>query len=359
MAVISTFMARELTQLTDEALVAEAKRLAAVERQATAELLLLLIELERRGLHLALGYSSMFTYCTRALRMSEQAAYKRITAARTAKRYPTIVDLLVTGALTLSSVKILAPHLTEENVDAMLEAARGKSTREVEALIAVAHPQPDVPASVRALPEPKSALLDSGLAMPESVATAPVLPAQRPRPRPVVAPIAPRRYLLKVSVGQETYDKLQQVRGLLRHSHPDGDLEAILDRALVLLLRDTERRRIAATSRPRQSATGETDRRHVPAAIRRAVWTRDSGRCALVGPDGRCGETAFLEFHHVVPFSTGGRPAVATSSFGAALTINTRHERLAYQSQHGDNQPAGPLPPRSGRVEVHVGSAAC
>ena len=300
-------MALELTQLTDEALVAETKRMAAVERQATAELLLLLIEFERRGLHLALGYSSMFMYCTRALLMSEQAAYKRITVARAARRYPAIVDLLVTGALTLSSVKILAPRLTDENVDAMLEAARGKSTREVEGLIAVAHPQPDVPASVRALPEPKAALLDSVLAMSDAVATAPALPAPSPAPRPIIAPIAARRYLLKVSVGQETYDKLQRVRGLLRHSHPDGDLEAILDRALALLLRDTERRRIAATSRPRQSAAGATERRHVPAAMRRAVWARDSGRCAFVGPDGRCGETSFLELHHVVPFSTGGR----------------------------------------------------
>ena len=328
-------MALELTQLTDEALVAETKRMAAVERQATAELLLLLIELERRGLHLALGYSSMFTYSTRALLMSEQAAYKRITVARAARRYPAIVDLLVTGALTLSSAKILAPHLTDENVDAMLEAARGKSTREVEGLIAAAHPQPDVPASVRALPEPKRALLDSGLAMSESVATAPASPAPSHAPRPIIAPIAPRRYLLKVSVGQGTYDKLQRVRGLLRHSHPEGDLETILDRALALLLRDTERRRIAASSRPRQSATGATDRRYVPAAVRRAVWARDLGQCAFVGPDGRCGETAFLEFHHVVPFSAGGR------------TDSTNLELRCRAHNHYEARKAGlPIPTR-------------
>jgi 5-methylcytosine-specific restriction endonuclease McrA len=46
--------------------------------------------------------------------------------------------------------------------------------------------------------------------------------------------------------------------------------------------------------------------RHVPAAVRREVWARDDGRCAFVGASGRCPETGFLEFHHVVPFAAGG-----------------------------------------------------
>ena len=63
-----------------------------------------------------------------------------------------LIDRLATGALTLSSVGILAPHLSEENVDALLEAADSRSTREVERLIAALHPQPDIESSVRALP---------------------------------------------------------------------------------------------------------------------------------------------------------------------------------------------------------------
>lgn len=121
-------MTRELIQLTDDALVEEVKRAADRERCSTADLLALLIELERRALPLALGYASTFTYCTRALLMSEQAAYKRITAARAAKRYPVILDLLAGGELTLSSVRILAPHLTDESVDALLNAAHRDDT---------------------------------------------------------------------------------------------------------------------------------------------------------------------------------------------------------------------------------------
>jgi hypothetical protein len=68
-------MTTDITRLSDETLIAETTRAAATERHATAEFLTLLIEVERRGLHLGLGHSSMFVFCTRALRLSEQAAY--------------------------------------------------------------------------------------------------------------------------------------------------------------------------------------------------------------------------------------------------------------------------------------------
>jgi hypothetical protein len=303
-------MREELRRLTDHALVEATKRAAERERRSTADLLALLIELERRALPLALGYSSTFTYCTRALLMSEQAACKRITVARAAKRYPVILEVLTSGELTLSSVKILAPHLTDENVEALLDAARHKSTREVEQLIAAVQPQPDVPATVRALPVPMPALLElevtPALANPAAVVAA----APAPAPRPVVAPIAPRRYLLKVTVGQETHDKLQRVRALVRHAVPDGDIAVILDRALTLLLREAERTKWAAVERQRPSRTTSVGSRYVSASVKRAVLTRDGGSCAFIGPAGRCGETGFLEFHHVVPFNAGGKTDV-------------------------------------------------
>lgn len=58
--------------------------------------------------------------------------------------------------------------------------------------------------------------------------------------------------------------------------------------------------------RPGLTAGSRSRSRRIPAAERRPVWTRDDGRCAFVGADGRCSETGFLEFHHVVPFAAGG-----------------------------------------------------
>jgi 5-methylcytosine-specific restriction endonuclease McrA len=313
----------DLDRLSDDALVVETKRLASVARQATAELLALLIEVERRSLHLALGYSSMFLYCTRVLRLSEQATYNRITPARAARRFPQLLDLLADGALTLSSVGLLAPKLTDETADWMIGAACGKSTREVEKLIAAWFPQPDIPMSVRTPPSgsarsdasPASPLLDhivefdreSDRSEPASQgSSAPLLSAAPEQPRAVVAPLAPARYLLRLTIGQDTHDKLQRARALLRHAISDGDTDQILNRALSLLVDQLIRTKCAGVRTPRRTEVTVGRGRHIPAAVKREVWQRDGGRCVFAGGHGFCGETAFLEYHHVVPFAAGG-----------------------------------------------------
>jgi len=92
----------------------------------------------------------------------------------------------------------------------------------------------------------------------------------------------------------------------MRHAVPNGDIAEIFDRAVSLLLRDVEHRRLAQVSRPRIVNGLRSSGRHVPAAVKRAVWARDEGRCAFVGDKGRCDEQSFLEFHHVIPFADGG-----------------------------------------------------
>ncbi len=70
-----------VSHLSDEQLLAEIKTLADVERSATAALVRLLAELYARRLYLRESCSSLFTYCTRVLHLSEHAAYGRIEAA--------------------------------------------------------------------------------------------------------------------------------------------------------------------------------------------------------------------------------------------------------------------------------------
>ena len=126
-------------------------------------------------------------------------------------------------------------------------------------------------------------------------------------PRAVITPLALERYKLEVVVPRETHEKLLRAQALARHSLPDGEIAAILDRALALLISDLERRRFARVASPRPTSRESTaSGRHIPSAIRRAVWLRDEGRCAFVGRSGPCGETAFLEFHHVAPYAAGG-----------------------------------------------------
>src|SRR5690606_17450307 len=134
--------------LSDQDLLATVRRLARDERRATAALIASLAELDARRLFLGEGCSSLFTYCTRVLRLSEHAAYGRIEAARAARKFPIVLDRLADGSLTLTAVGLLAPHLTAENHLALLDAARHRSKREVQAQVAALRPQPAVAPTV-------------------------------------------------------------------------------------------------------------------------------------------------------------------------------------------------------------------
>jgi hypothetical protein len=139
-----TITSPSLRELTDTELLTRLRRAVAHERQATADLIALLMELDTRRLYLAEGCSSLFTYCTQVLRLTEHAAYGRIEAARVARKFPVILTRLHDGTLSLTAVGLLAPHLTDENHLRVLEAARHKSKREVEQLVAALAPKPDV-----------------------------------------------------------------------------------------------------------------------------------------------------------------------------------------------------------------------
>ena len=297
--------------LSDRELVAEVTRLAAVESQSTAALVSVLAEFDARRLYLGQGCSSMFTYCTQILHLAEHAAYNRIEAARAARRFPIIVKLLTEGRIHLSAVRLLAPHLTDANHLDVLRGASHKSKREIEEIVARLQPRPDIAPSVRKLPSistPRATQAAPSQPSPPEAAPAPKVDA--PPTRAKTEPLAPGRYKVRFTLTQDTYEKLRRVQDLLRHRLPTGDPAAIFDRAISLLLQTLEKQKLGTTNRPRMEQAAERHKRHVPAAVRRKVWARDGGRCKFEGPAGRCDETGFLEFHHVVPFACGGPTTV-------------------------------------------------
>jgi hypothetical protein len=324
--------------LCDRDLLARLVALAGNERDASVELVAHLAALDTRpAVYAAQGYGSLFSYCTQALRLSEDAACNRIEAARASRRFPLILDLLAAGSLSLTSVRILGRHLTPENHEAVLARAKGRSRREIDTLVAELAPQPDARTSVRRLPTPTP---DPTLVPPspevfipnatsslfQQASVSALTPApQRPTPRSVVQPTAPERYRVQFTVGHETHEKLRRVQTLLRREIPDGDPGAIFERALALLLERVEKTKLAVVAKlqPRRSIRPETDKlhkrtppsRYIPREVKRAAWQRDGGQCAFVAPAGqRCRERTFLEFHHVRPFAQSGPATVANIS---------------------------------------------
>jgi len=322
---MNTNMFATAAKLSDDALLARLEALAGRARECTAELIAHLSELQTRKANRGEGPGSLFEYCTQVLRLSEAASFNRIAAASAARKFPVILDLLADGSINLTTVRVLAPHLTAENHRRALKEAIGRTKAGVEEIRARLAPQPDAPALVRKLPVPDRAtarqhvapLVAGGLSTEGSAAPKPGPPMTtmiRPNPddhRPAVQPLSPGRYRVQFTVGEETKEKLRRVQDLLRREIPDGDLGAIFDRSLTLLLADAEKKAFAATTRPRSSGRPvKPGSRTIPARVKRSVWRRDGGQCAFVGRKGRCAQRSFLEFHHVDPHAHGGEATV-------------------------------------------------
>src|SRR5258707_13401909 len=176
-------------------------------------------------------------------------------------------------------------------------------------MLAPGFPEPGVGASVRRgggggaggdATEP--AVSDPSVLVAPEVFASSVAPA---RPA-VIRPLAPSRYEIRFTASEETRDRLRRAQDLLSHSIPSGDIAQVVDRALILLIKDLERRKFGLTDRPRDVHVQSEDSDYIPAAVRREVMARDGGGCRLVAADGhRCGATRLLQFHHLIPRALG------------------------------------------------------
>jgi 5-methylcytosine-specific restriction endonuclease McrA len=317
-----------LTHVPDPVLLRDLHSLLARERTATAAFLAHLAEVDARRLYAPAGYPSLFDWCVAELHLSEDAACRRIRAARVAREFPAAFSMLADGRLNVTAVVMLAPNLTPENAAELLATATRLSKAGIERLLAERFPRPDLPSRVVDLESPGTGLSALARMNGQNLATA---PADSPRAqlalepvdpddaspspgtvRPRVAPLAPARYGVQFTMSEETHKKLRYAQALLGHSVPSGELAKVFDRALDALIARLEQRKCAAMTHPRQRQQRQSaDPRHVPAEVRRAVWQRDGGRCTFVSAAGhRCEARTRLEFDHVEPVARGGRTTV-------------------------------------------------
>ncbi|MBZ0231446.1 MAG: hypothetical protein K8M05_03790, partial [Deltaproteobacteria bacterium] len=251
------------------------------------------------------------------LHFAEEVAFKRIRAARTARRFPVILEAIADGRMHVTGVVMLAPHLREDNVEELLAAASHASKAEIEKVVARLAPRPDLPEQITRIPGDGHAneTLQGDLdAVHGKVDLDPVTGKVDPDPAPDRARItarSPDRYGLQVTIGEATRDKLLRAQALLRHRNPSGDLEVVLDQALDALLAALEKEKFGKTSRPRaaKARSADADPRYVPNEVRRVVSERDGEQCAFVSDEGRrCTERGFLELDHRTLVCRGGQP---------------------------------------------------
>jgi hypothetical protein len=314
------------TLLADDALTVELGLLAGREREATAAFIVHLAEFDGRRLYEGAGYQSMFSYCRAVLRLSEDAAYNRIKAARATRPFPAIVAMLIDGQLSLTTVRLLAPHLTVENHGKLLAAAAGKGKHDVEELLASWFPQPDVSPLVRKLPSrvavteaaapcevtapPPGPLVATSSTIADARAAIGVggISSVLPSKPALVRPLAPERYEVRFTASAETRALLREAQDLLDHAVPTGDGGSLRPRR--------NRERVAFRTRnrmpyPRRCAARSPRATRVAARSSPRTDT-DAARAASSSSTTWCREPSA-----VVPPSR-------TSSFAVARTTVTR-----------------------------------
>ena len=258
----------------------------------------------------------MFAYCLEVLNFSEDVACNRIAVARAARRFPVLLAALRCGAVHLSGLRLIAQsEPTRENVSELLEAAKHKSKREIEKLLADRKPRPDAPDRLQRVPMPLSGAASEPVPDPGAVQdpagqrSAP--PAAVPATRPP-EPLGQGRFKVQFMLCEEGEVTLREVRALLRHQIPNGDLGQIFERALKLLYTQARKQRFAHTDKPRtpREPKGKPSR-HLPAEIRRVVEKRDQGCCTYISKGGRrCKARDFLQFHHLDNWARSKRHSV-------------------------------------------------
>jgi hypothetical protein len=326
-----------LEGVSDERLQACLKELLTTGARTEARIVAHLAEVDARKLHLAMGSSSLFDYCLKRLGLSNNEAFHRITAARLARRFPVIFEMLERRDVHLTAVCLLRDHLTPENHAELLLEVSHKTKTEIEELLARRFPQPNAPSRLRKLPsfEPRSE----------------------------------GSYLLQLNASAALKQKLELARDLMSHANPSGDLAVVVERALDGLIEQLQAGRFAQTKSMRASGTGvalqakstlpaaldsakttcggqalaqavegpsKPWRAHLRNDVRRAIVARDGHRCSFVGIDGqRCEGRAFLQFHHQRAWALGGADTTENLSL-----MCRAHNRLLAERELGTERVA-------------------
>jgi 5-methylcytosine-specific restriction endonuclease McrA len=288
----------QIETLSDAELTSSLDSLVQKQRLDTVELLKFLGEFDLRALYRELGYSSLFDYCVRKLKLSEGAAYRRVSAARCLRGNPEIAEHLLSGEVTLCSVAAAAKSIGERAT--AVQAIVGCSKREVENLVAVSNPAPAKPREV----------------IKPIVIEAPSTPLAE-------VPKQEERVKLEFSVSKEAFERFKGLQAELSiEAGKQLSIEEVFERAIS---RPAKKRVVRRT--PVRSAST----RYIPKAVKREVFERDKGQCCYLSPDGvRCTERKHLQFDHIRPFARGGLTEVSNLRL-----LCPGHNRLMAEKEFG------------------------
>jgi 5-methylcytosine-specific restriction endonuclease McrA len=304
------------------------------------DFLLALAEFDRSRLWVQLGHANLFDFLHRELGLSRGAAHYRKVAAHLVQRYPEMVEPLREGKLCITVVLELARVITPENSAIVLPQFFHRSKQEAKAIAVEISPAAVIPRREVVTGLPLVSSPRSGRVQPVELAASDIVHrAQGPGTTPAapmqLEPLTPDLRRIHMTVSKQFIDKLDAARKGQGHALPGASAEKVIEAALDLLLAQQAKRR-AEVKKPQQNPRPAKNPGHVPAAVRREVWSRDDGKCTWpLDSGGTCGSTLRLEIDHVVPRGRGG-PSTIDNCRLACKFHNQLAARQVYGDQHMD-----------------------
>jgi 5-methylcytosine-specific restriction endonuclease McrA len=280
----------------------ELTRLASVKGEYDADEARWLLEAQRLRVHEQVGYGTLLEYLERILGYGPRMARERLRVAEALAKLPAIREALAASVLAWSAVREISRVAAPTTEDEWLDAARGKTVREVEEMVSGRKPG-DRPS------DPAEPVTRHVLRLEVS--------------SDALAAFRDARRRMELDVGHSLDDDAA-VRMLAHYAlgGPDEPGRAPYQIAMTVCkecgrgtrdgsgqVLDVEPHRVEAARCDGQ----EVDLTHVgshappaaqtiPPRVRRLVWRRDHGRCQVPG----CRAAKHLEVHHLRWRSDGG-----------------------------------------------------
>ncbi|MBX3313875.1 MAG: DUF222 domain-containing protein [Actinobacteria bacterium] len=304
----------DLTGLPAERLETEVVDLTTRMAAGTYELLVLVGELDRRGSWAAWGALSCAAWLADRCDIEICTARSQVRVARAMLLFPILDQAMANGDVSYAKARVLVPHLTSANADALLDLAERNPAGRLGAAIAAWSQRHEDAATIRARQhearslswrtEPDGTVLLTARLTPEvaGAVCAVIDTAVTRTGAPAGASLAHQRADALAAVvtdggGQVEAEVVVHVTTDGNHL-PDGTplsdhavAQLLPDAFVSLLIHDTERQPIDASPR----------RRH-PTRRQRRVLDARADQCQHPG----CTARAFLQYDHVQPYTEGG-----------------------------------------------------
>ncbi len=272
----------------DQKLIDETDCAVQAEREATVRVLKNFIEIDRRRIFSVLGNGSFKEFVMSRYKFSEDEAWRRINAMKLLREVPEVEEKMESGSISMTHLGVaqsLFKHeskkhdrtFTPEEKLEVLEKMENTTTREAQR-------------------------------MAFSMASSPMFETQDK-----IRPVSSDTVEIKFAAPNELAQKLEKLKGLLAHSHPNITMADLIDKLCDLGLKEWDPARKVAKARkspaaPRAATESEADvtapakpsRESISAHLKREVWLRDNSRCR------NCGSGHALQIDHCHPVAFGG-----------------------------------------------------